>query len=241
MPVRLNTNENPYPPQPAGRRREIGGGGRRRRPHAEPLPGPGALALRADLAALPRRRRRARARRDKVWAANGSNEVMLQLLQAFGGPGRTALSLRADVLDVSASTRADTHTRWVARRRARDDFTLDLAARRRGRSPSTSPSVVLLASPNNPTGTALPLADDRGASAAARRASSWSTRPTREFRRAGAPSALPLLAATAAAGRDPDDVARRSRSPAAGSATSPRHRRSSTRCASSGCPITCPR
>ena len=29
---------------------------------------------------------------DQVWAANGSNEVMLQLLQAFGGPGRTALS-----------------------------------------------------------------------------------------------------------------------------------------------------
>ena len=26
-----------------------------------------------------------------VWAANGSNEILLQLLQAFAGPGRSAL------------------------------------------------------------------------------------------------------------------------------------------------------
>ena len=26
-----------------------------------------------------------------TWAANGSNEIIQQLLQAFGGPGRTAL------------------------------------------------------------------------------------------------------------------------------------------------------
>ncbi len=28
---------------------------------------------------------------DNIWAANGSNEVLQQILQAFGGPGRTAL------------------------------------------------------------------------------------------------------------------------------------------------------
>src|SRR5699024_4486448 len=30
-------------------------------------------------------------RPESVWAANGSNEIMHQLLLAFGGPGRTAL------------------------------------------------------------------------------------------------------------------------------------------------------
>ena len=28
---------------------------------------------------------------DQLWAANGSNEILQQLLQAFGGPGRVAL------------------------------------------------------------------------------------------------------------------------------------------------------
>ena len=35
----------------------------------------------ADLAITP----------DMVWAANGSNEVLFHILQAFGGPGRTVL------------------------------------------------------------------------------------------------------------------------------------------------------
>ncbi|MDP3207602.1 MAG: aminotransferase class I/II-fold pyridoxal phosphate-dependent enzyme, partial [Rhodoglobus sp.] len=29
--------------------------------------------------------------RDNIWAANGSNEVLQQILQAFGGPGRSVL------------------------------------------------------------------------------------------------------------------------------------------------------
>lgn len=37
---------------------------------------------------------------DELWGANGSNEIMLQLFQAFGGPGRTALGADPDVLHV---------------------------------------------------------------------------------------------------------------------------------------------
>jgi histidinol-phosphate aminotransferase len=149
VPVRLNTNENPYPPGPAvvadiARTAADVAAGLNRYPDRE------AAALRADLAAYLGHGLSAA----QVWAANGSNEVMVQLLQAFGGPGRTAVSF-APTYSMYPSYARDTHTRWVVGRRA-EDFTLDpdaAAALIR----SEQPSVVLLASPNNPTGTALPL------------------------------------------------------------------------------------
>jgi histidinol-phosphate aminotransferase len=149
VPVRLNTNENPYPPSPAvvadvaAAVAEVAAGLNR-------YPDREAAALRADLAAYLGDGLTAA----QVWAANGSNEVMLQLLQAFGGPGRTAVSF-APTYSMYPSYARDTHTRWVVGRR-REDFALDLdvALATIG---SERPAVVLLASPNNPTGTALPL------------------------------------------------------------------------------------
>ena len=64
-----------------------------------------------------------------MWAANGSNEVMQQILQAFGGPGRTALSF-APTYSMYPEYARNTHTRWVAGRR-REDFAIDVDRRRR--------------------------------------------------------------------------------------------------------------
>src|SRR3954468_22467742 len=61
---------------------------------------------------------------DQVWAANGSNEVMLQLLQAFGGPGRTAVSF-APTYSMYPEYARDAMTTWVAGRR-NEDFSFDL-------------------------------------------------------------------------------------------------------------------
>ena len=149
VPVRLNTNENPYPPSEMvvadiARAAARVAAGLNRYPDRE------ATALRSDLAAYLGHGLSA----SQVWAANGSNEVMLQLLQAFGGPGRTALSF-APTYSMYPEYARDTHTRWVTGRRA-DDFSLDLDAAE-VMIASEAPSVVLLASPNNPTGTALPL------------------------------------------------------------------------------------
>ena len=129
---------------------------------------------------------------DQIWAANGSNEVMLQLLQAFGGPGRTAVSF-APTYSMYPEYARDAMTRWVAGRR-HEDFTFDrahaaeLVAEHR-------PSVVLLPSPNNPTGTALPhdvigelcerVAEHDGVVVI--------DEAYAEFRREGTPSALELL------------------------------------------------
>ena len=108
----------------------------------------------------------------QVWAANGSNEVMLHLLQAFGGPGRLALSF-APTYSMYPEYARDTHTGWEVGHRE-EDFTLDpdravalVRARR--------PHVVLLPSPNNPTGTALAARGGRGAVRGAATRGCWSS------------------------------------------------------------------
>ena len=150
VPVRLNTNENPYPPPPALVERITGAvavaaGSLNRYPDRDAMP------LRADLAAYLGHGLTAR----EVWAANGSNEIIQQLLQAFGGPGRSALGFEPSYAMHPLIARA-TGTRWI--RGARDaDFGLDPDAAVRAVR-EHRPGLVFLTSPNNPTGTALPLA-----------------------------------------------------------------------------------
>jgi histidinol-phosphate aminotransferase len=148
-----------------------------------------ALALRADLAAYLGRDGAPGLTADEVWAANGSNEVMQHLLQAFGGPGRTALSF-APTYSMYPEYARNTHTGWVLGRRT-EDFTIDPAAALAAID-EHRPAVVLLASPNNPTGTALPL-DHIDAIAAAAPGMVIVDEAYAEFRRAGTPSALSLL------------------------------------------------
>ena len=150
VPVRLNTNENPYPPSPA-LVRDIADAVAAVAGSLNRYPDRDAMALRADLAAYLGHGLTAR----QVWAANGSNEIIQQLLQAFGGPGRSALGFEPSYAMHPLIARA-TGTRWI--RGARDaDFGLDT-----GRTVAAvrehQPGLVFLTSPNNPTGTALPLA-----------------------------------------------------------------------------------
>ncbi|HEY3001596.1 MAG TPA: histidinol-phosphate transaminase [Kribbellaceae bacterium] len=192
VPVLLNVNENPYPPSQAvvddvAQAVAEAARGLNRYPDRE------FLALRNDLAAYLGAESGADLTGEQVWAANGSNEVMLHLLQAFGGPGRTALSF-APTYSMYPEYARDTNTTWVTGRRD-TDFTIDV-----GHALATiaehRPSVVLLASPNNPTGTALPL------DVIERITKTCADLPCvvvvdeayGEFRRAGTPSAVTLLA-----------------------------------------------
>ena len=149
VPVQLNVNENPYAPSPAVVA-DVATAVAEVDRHAEPLPRPGVHRAAHGPGRLPRPRG---ASPEQVWAANGSNEIMLQLLQAFGGPGRTALSF-APTYSMYPEYARDTVTDWVVGHRE-SDFTLDLD-RARDLVGERRPSVVLLPSPNNPTGTALP-------------------------------------------------------------------------------------
>jgi histidinol-phosphate aminotransferase len=153
VPVLLNVNENPYAPSDAVVATIAADVAQAAR-GLNRYPDRDALGLRGDLAAYLLRESGVALRAEQVWAANGSNEVMLHLLQAFGGPGRTVVSF-APTYSMYPEYARDTHTRWVAGRR-NEDFTLD-PDHAREVIEREQPSVILLTSPNNPTGTALPL------------------------------------------------------------------------------------
>ena len=193
VPVQLNVNENPYGPSPvaaADIARAVGDAAvsLNRYPDRE------FVELREALAAYLNTSGGCDLTPAMVWAANGSNEVMLQLLQAFGGPGRVALSF-APTYSMYPEYARDTMTEWVAGHRA-EDFSLDLEAAR-SLVEERRPSVVLLPSPNNPTGTALP---PEAVSMLCEAAASYEPgglvvvdEAYGEFRRTGTPSALELL------------------------------------------------
>jgi histidinol-phosphate aminotransferase len=159
VPVRLNTNENPYPPSPAlaGRIAEAVAavaGGLNRYPDRD------ALGLRAALADYLGHGLTA----ESTWPANGSNEVIQQLLQAFGGPGRNALGFEPSY-SMHPLIAKVTATGWLQAHR-NEDFTLDPAGSVRAIA-DARPDVVFVTSPNNPTGTAVPLATIEAICAAA--------------------------------------------------------------------------
>lgn len=184
VPVQLNTNENPHPPSPrlaeaiAAAVAEVAGTLNR-------YPDRDATALRAALAGYLGHGLTGR----QVWAANGSNEVLQQLLLAFGGHGRSALGFEPSYSMHPLIARV-TGTRWIAGRRD-DDFGLD-PERAAAAVREAQPDVVFVTSPNNPTGTAVPLAVTEAVCAAAP-GMVVVDEAYAEFARAGTPSALTLV------------------------------------------------
>ena len=184
VPVRLNTNENPYPPPPAlvqaitDAAASVAGSLNR-------YPDRDAMALRADLAAYLGHGLTAR----QVWAANGSNEIIQQLLQVFGGSGRSALGFEPSYAMHPLISRA-TGTRWISGSRDAD-FGLNAAEVVRAIG-EHRPDLVFLTSPNNPTGTSLPLAVIEAVCGAAP-GMVVVDEAYAEFARAGADTALSLL------------------------------------------------
>jgi histidinol-phosphate aminotransferase len=157
VPVRLNTNENPHPPSPQ-LAAEIGAAvttaalGLNRYPDRE------AAALRSALAGYldgHATHGSPSLGADQVWAANGSNEILQQLLLAFGGPGRTALGFEPSY-SMHRIIATGTSTRWVAADRDADGYRLSASAAAEAVR-RTQPDVTFLCSPNNPTGSALDL------------------------------------------------------------------------------------
>jgi histidinol-phosphate aminotransferase len=168
VPVQLNVNENPYPPSRAvvediAASVAAVAGSLNRYPDRE------FTELRTALAAYLSGDGTHPVLPEQVWAANGSNEVMLHLLQAFGGPGRTALSF-APTYSMYPEYARDTGTRWVVGQRE-GDFALDPEVARE-LVLREQPSVVLLPSPNNPRPSARPRPARTSAGW------SWSTRRT---------------------------------------------------------------
>jgi histidinol-phosphate aminotransferase len=128
---------------------------------------------------------------DQLWAANGSNEIQQQLLQAFGGPGRTAIGF-VPAYSMHPLLAAGTATRWAGLGRGEDfGLTADQVVHA---IREYEPAVVFLCSPNNPTGTALDLSVVEAALDAAA-GIVVVDEAYAEFARPGTPSAVSLLSA----------------------------------------------
>ena len=180
--VQLNTNENPYPPSPRLRRAvadavEAVAGTLNRYPDRD------AVDLRKDLAEYLGHGLTA----PQVWAANGSNEIIQQLLQAFGGPGRTAMGFEPSYSMHPLISKV-TCTEWIEGTRDADYKLSTAAAQVR----EHQPDVVFVTSPNNPTGTAESLEVIAGICDAAP-GLVVVDEAYAEFMRDGVPSALTLL------------------------------------------------
>jgi len=157
VPVQLNTNENPHPPTKA-LIDDVAESVREAAKELHRYPDRDAVALRTDLAAYLSKQTGVPVTVDNLWAANGSNEILQQLLQAFAGPGRSAMGF-VPSYSMHPIIADGTDTEWVEVFR-RHDFALDVDAavtvieERR-------PDVVFVTSPNNPTGHSVGIAELR--------------------------------------------------------------------------------
>jgi histidinol-phosphate aminotransferase len=193
VPFPLNTNENSYAvPQDVVDAIVWSvakvASGLNRYPDREFLP------LREDLAAYLSRTSGVAVTAERIWAGNGSNEVLLHILQAFGGAGRVALGF-TPAYAMHPIITATVGTRWVDGLRGVEGagaFDLDVTSAV-AQVKAHQPNIVFLCSPNNPTGTALGLDVVEAIYDAAPQAIVVVDEAYAEFARAGTPSALTLL------------------------------------------------
>ncbi|WP_063061317.1 histidinol-phosphate transaminase [Nocardia sienata] len=155
VPVQLNTNENPHPPSRA-LIDDVAEAVRAAAADLHRYPDRDAVALRADLAAYLTRQTGVAVDAANVWAANGSNEILQQLLQAFGGPGRRALGF-VPSYSMHPIISGGIDTEWVEAKRGAD-FAIDIDAALAALA-ERRPDVVFVTSPNNPTGHSIAPAD----------------------------------------------------------------------------------
>lgn len=149
VPISLNVNENTHP-IPEGVVEDIVASLAEAVRGVNRYPDRDFLALRSALAGYLGHGLVA----EQIWAANGSNEVLQQILQAFGGPGRSLLSF-TPTYSMYPLLAGGTDTEWLPVPRPADyaltpDFVAEALRERQ-------PAIAILCGPNNPTGTPLDL------------------------------------------------------------------------------------
>ncbi|WIM66934.1 histidinol-phosphate transaminase [Corynebacterium breve] len=155
VPVQLNTNENPYSPSQAlidDLVAEVS----KLASTLNRYPERDAVELRTALATYVSEQTGVTVTKDNLWAANGSNEILQQLLQAFGGPGRSAMGF-VPSYSMHPILSSGTQTEFIGVDRGADfriDMDVALAA-----IAEHNPDIVFVTTPNNPTGDVTRLAD----------------------------------------------------------------------------------
>lgn len=146
--VRLNTNENPYPPSEA-LVKELARIVAEQASNLNRYPERDAVELRTELARYITKCTGVPVTYEQLWAANGSNEVLQQLLQAFGGPGRTVLGFQPSY-SMHPILAQGTQTTFINCPRGKE-FRIDVDAALAAIK-LQQPDIVFVTTPNNPTG-----------------------------------------------------------------------------------------
>lgn len=157
VPVQINTNENPFPPS-AALLADLSASVSRAAAELNRYPDRDAVELRTALAGYLARTTGVPLTVDNLWAANGSNEILQQLLQAFGGPGRRALGFEPSY-SMHPIISTGTQTAWLPTPRSAD-FSIDVPAAVRIIA-DQQPDLLFVTSPNNPTGGSIAPQDTR--------------------------------------------------------------------------------
>lgn len=191
VPVCLNVNENPFGPSES-LARDIAVAVEAVALGVNRYPDRDFLELREALARYLAQESGVKLTAASLWAANGSNEVMAHVMAAFGGPGRTALTF-PPTYSMYPEYARESFTELIDVPRDAD-FRVDLPAAIAAIE-DHQPSIVLVASPNNPTGTGTSLAELRSLAAAVAAASAVLVvdEAYAEFRHADVPSAMELI------------------------------------------------
>jgi len=150
VPVRLNVNENPFPPSEK-LVKAIGEAVMAAAADLNRYPDRDAIELRKDLATYISSESKTQVSWENIWPANGSNEVMHHLLQAYGGPGRRLVTF-GPTYSMYPDYCRETFTEYVEVDR-NNDFGIDVDSI--SSALALNPDIVVLCSPNNPTGTVL--------------------------------------------------------------------------------------
>jgi histidinol-phosphate aminotransferase len=155
VPVTLNVNENTHP-VPAGVQQAILDGIATTLGTINRYPDREFTGLREDLATYLTEtiHNRVSITADHIWVANGSNEVLQHVFQAFGGPGRTALGF-SPTYSMHPIIAESTGTAWIGEVRE-DNFEVSAAHAVKAVRDRT-PNMVFFCTPNNPTGNAVTL------------------------------------------------------------------------------------
>ncbi len=147
VPFQLNVNENTFgiPPEVQNRIltriQEI-------LPRLNRYPDREFLELRSELASYLGHGLSA----DQLWAANGSNEILMQIFQVFGGPNASALSF-GPTYSMYPNIARISMTPYLELPRE-EDFELS-ASYVAAAIAKHQPRIVILCNPNNPTGTPI--------------------------------------------------------------------------------------
>ena len=147
----LNTNESPFPLSPeltsaiAERIEKVA-------VNLNRYPDRDATALRSGLAEFINELSGTSLTAENIWAANGSNEIIQSIFLAFGDKGAIGFTPSYSMHPLIARV---TNTPWIDGTR-RDDFSLDIEIAKREMA-QASPALTFITTPNNPTGTSLPL------------------------------------------------------------------------------------